>query len=142
MHRSTFYIQRYDWHVTIYYGASTEDSNTLLRDLEQSGCAGAFLRTAKEQLESGNLNTGLTYSNFDRHLTIISIGRASSPMQLLNTLQHEQRHLETHIAKTFHLDPFGEEICYLAGHIAELTFPVCFHLTPLYPHSYPPTPSS
>lgn len=128
MLRYTFHIPRYEWHVTIYYGASQDDSPTLLRELESSGCAGAFLHAASEQLKSGNLNTGLTYSNFDRHITIISIGRATSPMQLLNTLQHEQRHLETHIAKTFRLDPFGEEICYLAGDVAEKTFPVCFEM--------------
>ena len=128
MIRDSFQIPRYRWTVVMYYGADRDDAEELLHDLRQAGCAGDFLRTAREQLHSGNLNTGMTYTNYGRRLTLISIGRATSPLQLLNTLQHEQRHLETHIATACHLDPFGEEICYLAGYVAEKTFPRMFEM--------------
>lgn len=128
MLRDEFWLPRYDWRVKIFYGAGQDDASELLMHFHEAGCRGDFLQTAREQLESGNMNTGLTYSNFARRLTNISIGSATTPLQLLNTIQHEQRHLEAHIAKTFRLDPFGEEICYLAGDVAEKTFPVCFDM--------------
>ena len=75
-------------------------------------------------LESGNLNTGITYSNFGRRDTVMVISRTSSPAEFLNSWEHEKKHLARHIEQTYGIDPFGEEAAYLEGTIAQKMFPV------------------
>ena len=52
------------------------------------------------------------------------IGRASSVFEFQNTYDHEKGHVTMHIAKALGIDPFGEELQYLAGDIGRKTYPV------------------
>lgn len=66
---------------------------------------------------------GLTYTNTRLQETVMVIGEATSPEEFFNSLTHESRHLEAHIAQTLNLDPYGEDICYVSGEIAEKLLP-------------------
>lgn len=47
------------------------------------------------------------------------IGINSSAEEFMNSFCHERKHLEMHIAKTFNLNPWGEEVAYLSGKIGQ-----------------------
>lgn len=51
------------------------------------------------------------------------VTKSTSPEEFFNSLTHKSRHLEAHIAQTLNLDPYGEEICYVSGEIAEKLLP-------------------
>ena len=75
MIRQEFILPRYDWHVSVYYSVTTYWTREIMDELRRVGCRGESLRRAYRNLESGNLNTGITYSNFGRCDTVMVISR-------------------------------------------------------------------
>ena len=124
MIRQEFYIEEYDWHVRIYYAVTTYWASRILSDMERIGCRGKGLVKAWRNLRSGDLNTGLTYSNFQTGETVMVISLTSSPEEFLNSWEHEKKHLARHIEQAYGIDPFGEEAAYMEGTIAQKMFPV------------------
>lgn len=105
------------WHIRVYYAVTTYYADEIIDDLIAIGCRGGTLIEAKNNLWSGHLDTGLTYANPDRREAIMVIGKASNGGQFYNSLIHEQLHLLSYIAKKHDLDPYGEEIAYVAGEL-------------------------
>lgn len=124
MIRQEIYIPKYDWRVRIYYAVTTYWAGRILSDMERIGCRGSGLAKAWRNLRSGDLNTGLTYSNFQTGETVMVISLTSSPEEFLNSWEHEKKHLARHIEQAYGIDPFGEEAAYLEGTIAQKMFPV------------------
>ena len=116
-------LDRYDkWLVDVYFGVTHWDVNEIMSNLHEIGCDGKTAYKAYENLSSGNLNTGLTYSNFAKRQSIMVVGVADSAEQFLNTLTHEQFHLTAHIGRVFYLDMYGEEVSYLMGDISQALY--------------------
>lgn len=112
------YIKKYDWKVKIFYSVTCYWTASILRALRSIGCPEEYLRTSYENLSSCQLDTGITYSNYERRRTVMVINKTSSPAEFLNSFDHERKHLEAHIAQAYGIDPWGEEIAYLSGEIA------------------------
>ena len=124
MIRQDFYIKEYGWHVRVYYAVTTYWAGRILSDMERIGCGGIELAKAWRNLRSGDLNTGITYSNFQWGETVMVISLTSSPEEFLNSWEHEMKHLARHIEQAYGIDPFGEDAAYLEGEIAQRMFPV------------------
>lgn len=119
-----FHLKRYKWHVRVYYAVHRYWTGDIVRDLRGAGCWGRQLRTALENLRRGELNTGITYSNFGRRETVMVISLTSTAAEFLNSWMHEMQHLCRHVAAAFGIDPYGEEAAYLAGDVGQRMFPV------------------
>jgi len=117
-----FILEKYDWHVRVYYAVSSYWIRSIVSDLEHIGCRGKNLERSYESLEKGDLNTGITYSNLRLGETVMVISLASSPQEFLNSWMHEMRHLSRHIEQAYDIDPYGEEAAYLAGSIGQKMF--------------------
>lgn len=117
-----FYLKRYKWHVRVYYAVHRYWARDILNDLRSIGCYGNQLRKAWNSLRAGELNTGITYSNFDRRETLMVISLTSTPAEFLNSWVHEMQHLCRHVVQAFGMDPYGEEAAYLAGDVAQKMF--------------------
>ena len=63
-------------------------------------------------LESKKKNTGFTYTDFEKHVTMVIIGEADSASEFFNTFVHEIGHVSTHIAEFYGIDTNSEEIQY------------------------------
>lgn len=122
--RKDFHVARCDWEVSAFCGSLHRMRDDIVRELEMIDCPEHIIREADSLLRKGIENNGLTYTNRTLRHTVLVIGTASSAAEFFNSLTHESRHLEAHIADTFSLDPFGEEICYIAGEIAANLFPL------------------
>ena len=118
-----FHLKRYKWHVRVYYAVHRYWTGDIVRDLRDAGCRGRQLRTAWESLRRGELNTGITYSNFGRRETVMVISLTSTAAEFLNSWMHEMQHLCRHVAAAFGIDPYGEEAAYLAGDVGQRMFP-------------------
>ena len=118
------YIPEYDWHVRIYYAVTTYWSDRIISDMFRTGCRDGQLYRAYCSLMKGDLDTGITYSNFLRKETVMVISLTSTPAQFLNSWEHEKKHLARHIEQAFGIDPYSEEAAYLEGDIAQRMFPV------------------
>lgn len=110
------------WSVAVFCGRLDVMADGVLDALDGIDCPEPIIDEAEELLRRSAENTGLTYTNRKLRTSVLVIGEASSPAEFFNGLTHESRHLEAHIAQTLGLDPFGEEICYIAGEIAAKMF--------------------
>ena len=127
MIRQSFRLSRWNWEVTVYYAVHGYFVDEILSELKEMGIHGKNLYNARKNLESGNVNQGLTYVNKGRALSVI--GLASSADQYADSIQHEVMHLALYIGKREGLDPFGEEVCYMGGEIARKMWPKSKMLT-------------
>ena len=119
-----FYLKGYKWHVRVYYAVRRYWAEDIVRDLRDSGCRDGQLRAAWDNLRRGELNTGITYSNFGRGETVMVISLTSTAAEFLNSWMHEMQYLCRHVAEAFGIDPYGEEAAYLSGDVAQKMFPV------------------
>ena len=103
-----------NWEVTILYECTCEDINYIIETLKDIYCPNKFIKEALNNLETCNLNIGLTYSNITLKSSVIVINKTSSFSQLINTISHEYFHLITHIAKALEIED-EEELAYLNG---------------------------
>lgn len=127
MKHQKIYIPNYDWIVDVYYDTTPKDAATIIKKIRALGCPIEGILRTYEQLSSGILNNGFTYSNKALKQSVVSLGRTSSFAQFLNSFVHELHHLATHIATTVNMPLDGEEICYLSGDIAQTMYPVLIH---------------
>jgi hypothetical protein len=96
----------------------------IIEELYGIGCDEKDVDSAVKVLDSGDDNRGITFSNDETRESIIVIGETSCPAQFSNSFDHEKLHLAMHIAKIDEIDPFSEDLAYLAGEIGLQTFPV------------------
>lgn len=54
---------------------------------------------------------------------VVFIGKATSPEEMYDTIQHELRHVTSHICEYYGVDPAGESSAYLQGEIGRQMFP-------------------
>ena len=127
MKRQKIHIPEYRWEVYVSYDTTPRDAEEIIANMYRLGCSKEGLIKTYEQLSSGIYNNGFTYTNRALKRSVVSLGRASSFAQFLNSFTHELHHLATHIATAYGLDLSGEEVCYLTGYIAQKMYPVLLH---------------
>lgn len=122
-----FRLENWDWFVKVFYVVDYIPIDFVIAELEGIGCDQKDIDAAMEVLDSGEDNRGITFSSDKDRESIIVIGETSCPAQFSNSFDHEKLHLTMHIARVNKIDPFGEELAYLAGEIGLLTFPIAKH---------------
>ena len=102
MIRDTFQI--YNWDITVLYESTCEDIDDIIETLIDIHCPKRLIKEALNNLETCNLNIGLTYSNLNLKSSVIVISKTSSFAQLINTIAHEYYHLICHISKILKIE--------------------------------------
>ena len=116
MIRQKIYLDNYDWDITMFYAIHGYYVDEIVGSLVDIGIRGDKLERAKELLEKGSVNTGLTYVKDGKAVCVI--GKASSANQYADSIQHEIMHLSVFIAKSEGIPLDSEEVCYIGGEIA------------------------
>lgn len=111
------YLEKYDWLIKVFYNTTPDDSEVILKELDDIDCEPEAFYKAAEILESGVWNTGFTYTDTDKHVTFVTINETDSAKEFLNTLAHEVTHIAMHIGEFYKLDYHSEDISYLVGNI-------------------------
>ena len=70
-------------------------------------------------VELGQKDSGFTYTDYKKKQSIVGIGKSTSNSQLLNTITHEAKHVQSHICKYYDIKEDGEEAAYLIGYIIQ-----------------------
>lgn len=123
MIKQEIYIEKYDWTIHAFYHHTHYDIDDIMECLWMVECDSKTARKAYENLSSGELNTGLCYSNYHNKETVFVIAKTSNSCQFANSWHHEMCHLIAHIGRVYNLDPLGEESAYLSGEISMKMFP-------------------
>ena len=103
-----------DWTVLVLYECTCDDIDFVIETLKDIKCPNKFIQEALDNLETCNLNIGLTYSNISLKSSIIVINKTSSFSELINTISHEYYHLICHISKALNIED-EEKLAYLNG---------------------------
>ena len=104
----------YNWEVIVLYECTCEDIDIIIESLQDINCPNKYIKEALHNLQTCNLNIGLTYSNTQLQSSVIVINKTSSFSQLINTVAHEYYHLICHISKILKITD-EEELAYLNG---------------------------
>lgn len=64
-------------------------------------------------------DVGFTYTDFTRKRSVVGISSTTSQAQLLNTIVHEAKHVQSHICKYYHVEEDSEQAAYLIGYIVQ-----------------------
>lgn len=83
----------YDWGAIIYYQSTERDIPRILHTMDAAGCSKDLLKRAEDNLKGGALNRGVTYSDPWMRISVMVIGKTSSPRQFFNSFDHEKNHL-------------------------------------------------
>lgn len=119
MIRHTFTLPKYDWFVTSYIAVTGYYVDEIMDKLIDIGCRGEYLERADENLTSGRIDTGLTFSDYHTHRTVMVIALTSSPKEFAQSWRHEMGHLADHIAQVYGIDTHGEELQYIGDDIVD-----------------------
>lgn len=128
MIRQKFALPQYGWRIYAYYVVTEPNADEILDALVHIGCGGEDLQRAYNNLMSGKLDTGLTYSNSDTRETVMVFAKTSSAKEFQQSYKHEIGHLQDHIAQTFGINPHGEELQYIGDDIVEATWDIAKEL--------------
>lgn len=109
-------LDSYDWDITMYYAIHGYHVDEIIKSLVDMGIRGRKLESARELLEEGKVDTGLTYVSDGKAVCVI--GKASNASQYADSIQHEIMHLAVFIAETEGIPLDSEEVCYIGGEIA------------------------
>ena len=128
MIKQKFKLHKYLWKVYVYYNATYEDIDTIVKSIRSIKLPSKYCESAYTILKKGVLNNGLTLSNLRTKSTIIVISKTSNASEFVNSMFHEIYHLVNHISKEYNIDNDSEEPCYLFGEIAQTMYKACHHL--------------
>ena len=85
--------------------------------LSRLDCPKRYMRKALNVLR--NYNTGLTYSNNKYKMSIVCISRTTSEEQMMNSIAHEVKHVQSHICEYYDVEEDTEAAAYLTGYIIQ-----------------------
>lgn len=118
MQRQSLYLPRLDWEITVFYDSDASNAEEILHALDLAHCDDETYFTAKQNLESNQPDTGLTFTNGGQRESIIVLSHTTSKAEFANTWMHEVIHCATHIATANGIDLRGETIAYIGGDLA------------------------
>lgn len=124
MIRQRMYDKATNWRVHVYYVVTKPHAEEIIHQLERIGCKGRNLELAYDNLSSGKLDTGLTYTNSGKHESVVVIARTSTALEFLQSLTHEFGHLSCHIAQYYGVPLDGEEVRYICDNLLGHTWSV------------------
>ena len=118
MLRQRIYVPKYDWEVVVFYESDRHDAPAILREMDEIGVDEYTYIKANNNLRMGHKDTGLTYTNAKKRVSVIVLSRTSSKSEFANTWFHEVLHCSMHIARENGLSPDGEAVAYVGGELA------------------------
>ena len=116
MIRISIYIDKYNWKLTIFVGVGVEHITKIVRCLHHLYCDSTYSNDAIKSIYSGD-NSAITISNLIINKSVVIINKTTSDKEFVNSIVHECRHVQSHIATKYNLDEKGEDVAYLLGNI-------------------------
>lgn len=121
MIKQGFNIGTRDWYIMAYYNVRTDKELSEVADILRSVyCSASDITKAVRVLSEPN--HGYTFTNFNEHLTLMFMSKATSAEQMYDSIQHELKHAVEQISEYYGVDPRSEESAYLQGEIARNMF--------------------
>ena len=113
------------WRITVFLPLTRYHVEEILDTLKSIEISEENLKTARENLTTGRVNNGFTFSNSEKRETVSVWAICTSPAMYFNLIVHELHHLSVHIADANQLDLREEDVCYINGDTAQHLWSLC-----------------
>lgn len=117
-----FYIESLDWTLKVICLRPSFDPSPILLALGEYRPSGKELAAAKSLMRTGNMNWGFTFSSYPDRSSLMVIGPSTDQSEYFNTIVHETYHMAKHVAQCDRLDPYSEDVAYIAGDAVKLIY--------------------
>ena len=128
MIRQDIYVHRYNWDVLVFCECDRNDAPYILGLLDDLGADDESYGRAYRNLYSGLVDTGLTYSDPMKRVSVVVFSKTSSKAQFANSWFHEVGHCAKHIAEANMIDCNAEAVNYIGGELAMKMHPIAAKL--------------
>lgn len=123
MIRQKITLPKYDnWEIMAYYATSRYAVDEIMEQLWLIGIDAGNARRAFDNLTSGDLDTGLCYSNYSLRKSVIVVALTSTASEFMNSLTHEFAHACIHISTALGIDKQSEDFAYMMGNLCQIAF--------------------
>jgi hypothetical protein len=123
MIQQDIHIPKHNWDIRIYYEVTSVWGGLIVRDLIDAGIKGRDAKTALSVVKKSDLNTGLTFSNYEKRRSVVVVFNGSNGAQFFNSMIHEALHVQRHICEADGVDPYSEDAAYILGDMAGMMYP-------------------
>lgn len=106
------------WVVDFLFSTTEYDVDGVLACLYDVYAPRYVMEKAERMMESGEANTGFTYTNPKLLRAVVAVGPTSSGSEFIDTIVHEIHHLAVAIAENLGMDLEGENPAYISGDAA------------------------
>lgn len=117
-----------NWQITIFFPLTCYYVKEIMQELSLIDCNKTDMRKAWENLTSGKMNNGLTFSNYELRKSVIVFAMSESKEEYFNLVLHELHHLAVQIGVANNMDLEGEGVCYINGDVGMMMFPLVRYL--------------
>ena len=115
MIKQVFYIRHY-WEVRVYYNIDFDLFDAIEKDLKDCGISKDSLRELYNMLYNG-LAKAVTFSNLEKHLSIVLFCFHQSKADYINSIVHEAEHVKQAMLKAYNIEDEGEAPAYTIGYL-------------------------
>lgn len=109
-------IDKYNWHLVVLIDVDIDNIRRVIQYLHYLYCDESYINDVKTSINNG-YNNAITITNLSINRSLVIINKTTNDKEFVNSIVHECRHVQSHIATKYHLDEKGEDVAYLIGHI-------------------------
>lgn len=109
------------WGIVACYGVTARDTEEVASLLRALGCSEKNIYKSI-RIITRKLNSAFTFSNTELKMSLVCIGETTSSDQLINSLVHEAKHVQSHVCEYYNVDEDSERASYLIGYIVQMMY--------------------
>lgn len=107
-------IKKY-WKVIVYYNIDYNLFDIIADELKYNKCTDKIIDNIYYNMF--NNAKAFTYSNIEKHISIVGFNKHSDKYDYINSIVHEAEHIKQHMLKAYNIDDFGEAPAYTIGYL-------------------------
>lgn len=122
MIRQSFSIKQY-WQVVVFYSIDYSLFSYIADGLRVIDCPERQINSIYYNMITGKAYA-FTYSNIQKHISIVGFNRHSTSKDYLNSIVHEAEHIKQAMLYAYNVGDSGEPPAHTIGYLIERMYPV------------------
>jgi hypothetical protein len=115
MIKQVFNVESY-WKVIVYYDVDYNFFDIIATEFRKYSASISFINDIYSIMSQGKAKA-VTYSNIDKHISIVLFNRHSSREDYINSLVHEAEHIKQAMLDAYKVKDEGEPPAYTIGYL-------------------------
>lgn len=126
MVRQDIYVRGY-WKVVVFYNLDYHLFGSVVKEFKRYRTPNSIIKDIYRSMKSGYARA-CTYSDEDKHISIVLFNRHTSVGDYFNSIVHEAVHIKQAMLRAYHVEDEGEPPAYTMGYLVGRMFEVFKHI--------------